>query len=475
MLAARPTDTHSMSGDGTGERLLLTALTSTMVLLVLDSSIVGVMLPSIERDLHMSASQSSWVVSVYLLTLAIFLPVGGRLADAWGAVRGFRLGMAGFVAASTAIALAPDVETVIAARAVAGISGALLMPATLSLLTSGIAKARRAGAMAVYTGVGQGFALVGPAVGGLCAQFIGWRWGFLVNVPVGLAGMYLIHLAAPRNLRTPVQTWDVRGMALLSVGLGMLATALIELPDWGWQSTAFAVTVCAGSIVLAAFVMLARRTSEPILDIGLFRRTTFATNTIVLAAVGFAMTVASVYGAVALQNSLHLRPAAAGLSLLPLVIPLLVATKLIGARYERFGLRRVVVGGSVILAVGLCVAAAGFATASLVVVSIGMVCAGTGMGAILSPLSAATIATVPDDRSGQASGVMTTCRQLGGVLGLGVFAAVVGTGHGDAATAVGFALTAGVMVLAAVIAAVGLPRCGSQQHSPIQGVRCQSL
>jgi DHA2 family methylenomycin A resistance protein-like MFS transporter len=140
------------------DRWLLAALTSTMVLLVLDSSIVGAMLPSIERDLSLTATQSSWLVSSYLLTLAVFMPLGGRLADAVGPVTLFRAGMAAFVAASAGIALSPDFTALVAGRALAGVAGALLMPATMSLITLGFPEQRRAGAMAFYTGVGQGFA-----------------------------------------------------------------------------------------------------------------------------------------------------------------------------------------------------------------------------------------------------------------------------------------------------------------------------
>lgn len=439
------------------EWLLITALTSTtMVLLVLDSSIVGVMLPSMTHDLELSGSQGAWLVSAYLLTLAVFLPLGGRLSDAYGPVNLFRIGMSGFILSSLGIALIPDFAGVVGCRAIAGISAALLMPATLSLLTQAVRQEHRAAAMAVYTGVGQGFALVGPAAGGICAQFLGWQWGFLINVPVGVAGIVLIELVQPESFRHPVRSWDLLGVLLVVAGLTATMTALLQAPEWGWTSPTFLALTAVGIALTVGFVVHARRTADPILDISLFANRRFATNTATLTALGFAMTVATIYGATALQAALHLSPAEAGMSLLPLVIPLLISTRTVGARYETLGLRRVVVGGSLVLAAGLAIAAIGFAMSSLIVVCVGMVFAGLGIGAILSPLMAATIATAPADRRGQASGLMTTCRQVGGVIGIAVFSAVIAGVHGTTGTAIGFAITAAAMAAAAAVAYRGL-------------------
>uniref|UniRef100_UPI003D8DA6CF MFS transporter n=1 Tax=Gordonia sp. B7-2 TaxID=3420932 RepID=UPI003D8DA6CF len=445
------------------ERLLITALTSTMVLLVLDSSIVGVMLPSMTRDLDLSGSQGAWLVSVYLLTLAVFLPLGGRLSDAYGPVNLFRAGMTGFILSSLGIALIPHFAGVVGCRAIAGISAAMLMPATLSLLTQAIREDRRAGAMAIYTGVGQGFALIGPAVGGICAQFLGWQWGFLINVPVGLAGIVLIALVRPENTRHPVRSWDLLGVVLVVGGLSAIMTALLQAPEWGWSSPTFLTVVAVGIALTVGFVVHARRADDPILDIGLFANRQFATNTAALAALGFAMTVATIYGATALQDALHLSPAEAGISLLPLVIPLLITTRTVGARYETLGLRRVVVSGSLTLAAGLSIGAIGFGLSSLIVVCAGMLFAGSGIGAILSPLTAATIATAPADKRGQASGLMTTCRQMGGVIGIALFSAVIVDVHGTTGTAIGFAITAVVMAAAAVAAYRGLAEDGASE------------
>ncbi|MDT0223371.1 MFS transporter [Gordonia sp. AC31] len=436
------------------EAMLLTATTSTMVLLVLDSSILGVMLPTMMRDLDLSMSQSSWLVSVYLLMLAVFAPVGGRLVDAHGAATMFRVGMVGFVAASTMIAVVPSFEAVVAGRALAGVAGAALMPATLALLIQTVDETRRPGAMAVYTGVGQGFALIGPAVGGVCAQFLTWQVGFLVNVPVGIASVVLSYLARPPAGTRAPQPWDLPGLTLLVIGLGAVVAALLQGPAWGWPSPAVLALFAVGVAALALFPLATRRAAVPALDIGLLRNRDFAVRTTALAAIGFAMTAATVYGAVALQEAMHLEPVESGLALLPLVIPLLAATRLVGARYERYGLQRVVVAGSLCLAAGMVTVAAGFAVSSVTVIAVGLGPVGVGIGALLSPLTTATVASVPAGQQGQASGVITTSRQMGAILGVAVFAGLLAAYPGRFGTAIGFLVTGALLVIVTIAAAL---------------------
>lgn len=439
------------------ERLVLAALTSTMVLLVLDSSIVGVMLPTMTRDLQMTRAGGAWVVSIYLLTLAVCLPLGGRLADAFGSVTMFRIGMVGFILASAGIAAIPDVLGVVGCRAAAGVAAALLMPATLSLLMQAIAEGRRAAAMAIYTGVGQGFAIVGPAIGGVCAEFLGWQWGFLINVPVGVAGLAILSVARPRNIRRPVKQWDLLGLVLLVVGVSVTMTALLQAPDRAWGPAAVLVALSVGAVALFLFVRHARSVKNPILDISLAFRPDFSVNALALFCLGFAMTVATVYGASALQDALDLGPAMAGLTLLPLVVPLLVTTRTVAARYEELGLRRVVVVGSCALACGLAIIAAGFATSSVVVVAVAMIPAGAGIGAIMSPLTAAAVGAAPADLRGQAAGLVTTSRQIGGVVGIAAFAACAAAISGSSGIALGFLVSAAVMALAAAASYRVLP------------------
>jgi MFS family permease len=430
-----------------------------MVMLVLDSSVVGVLLPSIDLDLTLSDVEVAWVVSSYLLALAVLLPLGGRVADAAGPVTTFVVGMAGFAVASAGIAFAGSGFALIAWRTAAGAAAALLMPSTLSILLAGFEGDARARALAVYAGVGQSFATVGPAFGGLCAQYVGWQWAFLVNVPVGLVGIGLILAARPGNPRGSGSRWDLPGVALLVVGATAAVTALIQLPVWGvlsWATLGCAVLGVAG---LTAFVRRTMRVSDPVLNLRMFASHSFTGGTLVLAALGYGMTVAAIYGAITLQQTLDLSPAAGGLALLPLVLPLLVATRWVATSDTRVGARVIGVAGTAALAAGLVVVAVGVGLDSVWVVTAGLVPAGVGIGLLLSPMTNVTLSTVAEGERGQASGVVSTARQLGSVVGVGVMAVCIALfpAGGSAGTMLGFAVTAAVVLAAVVVAARTLP------------------
>ncbi len=438
---------------------VLVACTLTMVMLVLDSSIIGVMLPSIGDDLALSSSDIAWVVSSYLLALAVLLPIGGRVTDAVGPVTAFVVGMAGFAVASAGIAFSGSDLALIGWRAVAGAAAALLMPSTLSILLGEFAGDARARALAVYAGVGQSFATVGPAVGGLCAEFLGWQWGFLVNIPVGLAGIALVVTARPANRRTAGTKWDLVGAGLLVVGATAIVTALIQLPVWGVLSWVTLGCLVIGAGTLVAFVVRSLRIARPLLNLRMFAGRPFTGGTAVLACLGFGMTVATIYGAITLQQSLDLSPAAGGLALLPLVVPLLVATRWVATAYTRVGARRVGVAGTAALAFGLVVIAAGVAVDSVWVVAAGLVPTGVGIGLLLSPMTNASLSTVPDSERGQASGLVSTARQLGSVVGVGVMSTCIALvpGGDSAGVMVGFGVTAAVTVIGLIVAARTLP------------------
>jgi DHA2 family methylenomycin A resistance protein-like MFS transporter len=435
---------------------VLVACTLTMVLLVLDSSIIGVMLPSIGQDLALSESGVAWVVSSYLLALAVLLPIGGRVTDSIGPVTAFVLGMAGFAGASAGIAFSGSDLALISWRAAAGAAAALLMPATLSILLGEFAGDGRARALAVYAGVGQAFATVGPAFGGLCAQFLGWQWGFLINIPVGVGGIALLLSARPANRRSPSR-WDLSGAALLVVGATAIVTGLIQLPVWGVLSWATFGCLVVGTLALVAFVRRSGRVADPVLNLSLFASRPFTGGTLILACLGFGMTVATVYGAITLQQTLDLSPAAGGLALLPLVVPLLVATRWVATAYTRVGPRPIGVAGSTGLTLGLVVMAAGVGIDSVWVVGVGLVPTGIGIGLLLSPMTNASLSTAPESQRGQASGVVSTARQLGSVVGVGVMSACIAVIGVDTGAAIGFAITAAITLAGMVVAARTMP------------------
>jgi MFS transporter, DHA2 family, methylenomycin A resistance protein len=445
------TDQHS-----SGRALL--AATSAMAMLVLDSSIVGVMLPSMRSDLDLTATDQTWTVSAYLLTLAVLLPIGGRVVDAVGPVRGFIAGMAGFAIASLVIGVSQGPYELIAARAIAGVAAAVLMPATLALIFAAFPPDGRARAMAIYTGSGQALATVGPAVGGLCAEFLSWRVGFLINVPIGVLGIGL--LLSSSMPRSPITrpAWDLFGVLSLSVGLGGVSFGLVQMPAWGVGSPIIWTTLAVGVISMVMFVRRGLRRGDSILDLHVFSDRIFAASVVVLACLGFAMTVLTIYPAISLQTALSLSPAAAGAALLPLVVPLLIATRWVGKHFNDVGPRRIAVWGSVAIALGAAVVGIGLAADSAVTLCIGLVPAGAGIGLLLSPMTTVAVGAVDESLRGQASGSSAMLRQLGGIIGLAMFGIIASaTSSAGVANAIGFGVTAAVMLTAAVVAARMLP------------------
>lgn len=460
--------TQRLEGPSTvarGRTQILIATVSSMAMLVLDSSIIGVMLPSIQRDLNLTTYETAWAVSSYLLSLAVLLPLGGRVVDAIGAATAFNLGLGGFALASAGVGFAASDVQLIAWRTLAGAAAALMMPAALAILTATFDGDARAKALATYAGFGQAFAVLGPLVGGVCAQFLTWRWAFWINVPVGIVGIALMLRARPRNTRVAVTSWDPLGVGLLIVGLTGVVLALLQVPEWGLTSPLTWVAFGIGAIALAAFVRHTLRSTHPILDLRTFRNAHFTAGAIVLFCLGYGMTVATIYGAIVLQDSLGLSPAESGLALLPLVVPLLIATKWIGHAYRRIGPRRLGIVGSGLLAIGLVTVACALPIDSVALVCIGLVPIGIGVGLLLSPMTNATLSVVEPDVRGAAAGIVSTSRQLGSIIGVGVISALIaalpstsaGSGLGLGAV-LGFLAAAALMVVAAIAAATGFKR-----------------
>lgn len=391
----------SYRAGGTRPGLVVWAATATMSMLVLDSSIVGTMLPSISDDLALSPAGTTWVVASYLLALAVALPLAGRVVDRVGPGRAFVLGSIGFVMASAGIACAGSGATIIGWRVAAGVAAAVLMPAATTLITATYRSADRTRMMAIYIGVGQSFSLVGPAVGGLCAQFLSWRYGFLINVPFGIAAIVAVRAAGVGAYRTAA-----------SVGVGAIANTRL------WTRA-------------------------------------FTLSSVVLAGLGFSMTIATVYGAAEVQRMLDLSPFAAGLAIMPLVVALLLTTRWVTAHAHTIVSRTIGIVGAALMVVGFAVTAVGFGVDSLTLICAGMLPIGTGIGLLMAPMTANALAEHPVDRHGFASAVSTTGRQLGSAAGALAYGAV-STAFGGPA---GFA-TAALVMAGCVLATVLLPAHG---------------
>ena len=406
---------------------ILATMTGSLSMIMIDQTVVSVALPTMQHDLGLSQSGVQWVVNAYLLLLAMLVALGGRAGDLFGSQRMFRLGVAVFVAASAVCGLATDETWVIVARGVQGIGAAAMIPATGAIVINAFAPRERGKAMGIYVGTSMVFLALGPLVGGLLTQWVSWRAVFFLNLPIGLVTLVAAHYTLPRAARLAARAGSIDwlGAVLLPAGLGALVLALMQGQTWGWESQSILGLFAAFALLTPIFIWWELRCAEPLVQLDLFRRGNFGIDSAVLAGVQFTLVGVSVFGAIWVQEVLGFGPIEAGLSLLPLTIPLLVAAPLAGRLYDRGGVRAPVTAGALLLALSLAWLALMLHDLSYVALIPGYAGIGIALGLAISPASTDAMgAAAPSERS-QASGVTMMMRQVGGAVGIAVLGAIV--------------------------------------------------
>ncbi|MEU9021267.1 MFS transporter [Actinomadura sp. NPDC048394] len=433
--------------------LAVTCLGQFMVLL--DSTIVGAALPDMQQRLHTHLSGLQWIVDAYVLLVAMLLLSGGVFADRFGRKRVFLAGVAVFTVASVLCAAAPSIGWLIAGRVAQGVGAAALSPASLALIAAAHPvpqdRVKAIGLWAGFSGIGLA---AGPLAGGILADTFGWPAIFLVNGPVGavllLAGTRVLHES--RNPGAPAI--DVPGTALSILGVGALTYGLIEGGSRGWTSPVILVSFAAAVAVLAAFAAVEARVPAPMLPLRLFRQRLFTVSNTAMIVVGFALMGSSFFSQffVYVQGSSVL---CAGLQTLPASLAMVVVSPFAGRFAARYGFR-------IVVTAGLALAGAGLLTLGLVHAGTGygnvwwrLAVVGTGFALTMSPLTGAAIQAVSPQEGGLASGISSTTRQIGAVLGVAVLGAVVRTRQAGGASfesGLGSAfLTAGAVTLAGAV------------------------
>jgi EmrB/QacA subfamily drug resistance transporter len=401
------------------------AITSVALFMTtLDNLVVTTALPVIRNDLNASLSGLEWTVNAYTLTFAVLLITGAALGDRFGRRRMFVVGLAIFTAASAAAALAPSIEVLIAARALQGLGGAIVTPLTLTILSAGVPKERRGLVLGAWGGISGLAVAIGPLVGGAVVEGISWQWIFWLNVPIGLV---LIPLAALRlrESRGPNDKLDLPGVGLASVGLLGIVWGLVRANQVGWTSPEIITTIAGGAVVLVLFVLWELRAPEPMLPLRFFRNRTFAAANAASLLMFFGMFGSIFLLAQFFQVIQGYSPLQAGLRILPwTAMPIFVAP-IAGALSDR-------IGGGRIMAVGLSLQAAGLAwiaTVSTPTVPYGelvipFILSGVGMALYFAPVANVVLSAVRPQEEGQASGSLNAIRELGGVFGVAVLAAI---------------------------------------------------
>jgi EmrB/QacA subfamily drug resistance transporter len=444
----------------------LAAVSVGLFMIMLDNTVVNVALPSMRRSLHMTLSELEWVVAGYALTFAAFMLTGGKLADYIGRRLIFMVGLAVFTGASLACGLAPNGGFLIGSRVVQGLGGALMNPATLSIITATFPPRERGRAIGIWAGV-SGMALaIGPLVGGLLTEHVNWNWIFFINVPVGIVGLLATPLFIDESRDTShEQRLDLPGLITSAIGLFSLTYAFIEANNYGWGSGRILGAFAVAAVMLAVFLLLERHQRVPMLELALFKNRTFSGANGSMLFVGLAMFGTFFYVSLYMQNVLRYSPVETGASFLPMTLLIILIAPRAGALTDKVGSRWLVGFGMTLLAVMLFYYSQLGANESFWAILPGLLIGGVGMGATMTPTTAAAMSAVAVDKAGVGSAVLNSARQVGGSLGIAVMGAIVAAGS-DFLTGFHDALRVGALLclLGAAVAVVAVRKIEHPQH-----------
>ncbi|MCR1783893.1 MFS transporter [Nocardioides carbamazepini] len=403
----------------------------SLVMVGIDITGLNLALPSIERDLHATYTQLQWVIDAYTVVLASLLMLAGALADRFGRRRVLQAGLVTFAVGSLLCSVAPSVEVLIAARVLQAVGGAMLNPVAMSIITTTYTSPReRARAIGVWGSMAGLSMALGPVVGGVLVDAVGWRAIFWVNLPVAAAALVLTAMFVPESRAERPRRFDPVGQVLVAVMLSALTFGIIEGRGLGWGSAVVTGCLAAAAVSCVALVRYELRRDQPLIDPRLFRSVPFA-GAVLLAVLGFAA-----FGGFLFLNSLYLQdvrglsPLHAGLMTLPMAAMIAIASPLsgrvVGARGPRIPL---LVAGT-----GLALSALVLLTVhedtSYAILVLAYVALGTGFGAINAPITNTAVSGMPQEQAGVAAAVATTSRQVGTTLGVAVIGAVA-LGHLD--------------------------------------------
>jgi EmrB/QacA subfamily drug resistance transporter len=402
--------------------LTLIVVCVAVFMLLLDITIVNVALPDIGRSLHADFSDLQWVIDAYSLTLAAFLLTAGSLGDLLGRRKVFVVGLAVFSLASLACGLSEDSTVLNLMRGLQGIGGAIMFAQSLALIAEAFHGRERGTAFGIWGATVGASVAVGPLLGGVITEGLGWEWVFFVNVPVGAVAIFLAlrYIDEARDPDAPGIDWA--GLVTFSGGLFLLVFALIRANPEGWGSTLIVSLFIGAVVLLVAFFVIEARVSNPMLDLSLFRVPTFAGASIAAFGLSASMFALFLYLTLYIQNGLHYSPLQAGLRFLPITLMSFFVAPIAGRLSSTVPVRLLMGVGLLLVAIGLLLMQGLTVHSGWTALLAGFLVAGAGIGLVNPPLASTAVGVVPPQRSGMASGINTTFRQVGiatGIAGLG--------------------------------------------------------
>jgi EmrB/QacA subfamily drug resistance transporter len=404
----------------------LAAVAFGLFMIMLDNTVVNVALPAIQEDLGADLSELEWIVAGYALTFAALMLTGGKLADLLGRRLIFVVGLSIFTLSSLGCGLADSGEMLIAARIVQGVGAALMNPATLSIISATFPPQQRGMAIGIWAGVSALALAIGPLVGGLLTEHASWHWIFFINVPVGLVAIAASFVLIDETKDTSeVQRLDLPGLLTSGIGLFALTYALIEANTYGWTSGRILVAFAVALGSLVGFVLLEQHQRTPMLDLSLFRNSTFAGANAVMLLVALAMFGVFFFVSLYMQNVLGYSAVQAGAAFMPMTVLIVLIAPIAGKSSDRFGSRWLMSTGMALLAVQLFYFSRLGLEEKYLALLPAMIIGGVGMALVMTPAAAAAMSGVPVDKVGVGSAVLNSARQVGGSIGIAVMGAII--------------------------------------------------
>ena len=421
-----------MAGRSASLGVLVTIALAAFVT-ALDNTVVNVALPSIQRDLGSHVSGLQWIATSYILAFASLLLAGGRLTDLYGRRRIFLIGLGLFGVASLLAGVASSSEFLVIARVLQGAGAALVLPATLAVLSADLAGASRHLGAGVFTAAIALALALGPVVGGAISQYWQWSWIFFLNVPLGVLTMGLGCLTIGRGSDGPRDRIDVGGLLTSAVAMAALTYALIEGNEKGYSAADIRVGFGVALLGAVAFVLVERRARAPMVDVALFANRVFSGGTAAQVLWGLGINGVFFFTSLFLQDVLGLSPTAAGTMFAPLAVVLILAVPVAPLLATRVGVHWTVAGGMALIAGGLIwVSFVGRGDPAVALLP-GLALIGLG-SALTTPLTSAVLEVVPAAKAGVAAAVISTAREISGVLGIALTGAVVAARQAAAAS-----------------------------------------
>ena len=406
--------------------LILVAMTGSLSMIMMDTTVVGVALAQIGRDLGLGESQLAWVVNAYLLALAALIALGGRIGDLVGKNRAFTVGVTIFALASLLCGLATSGSMLIAARVLQAVGAVLMQPASGAIVISTAAPGREGRTMGIYIGISMLSLAIGPVLGGIVTDRFGGHWIFFINLPIAAIALVLAAWARPPAIRSADRAIDAPSIAMLVVSLPLLVGGIQEMGSTELGRWTPYAMILGGLLGLLAFLRRQGRVANPVLQMKLLRDRGFLADAAMLGLMQFALTGTVIQLSVLLQSTFALDPEAAGYATLPLMLPVLLFVQVSGRLYDRFGVRRLAIPAAIAASGAVVLLGVGSLTMSMSVLVAAMFLLGCAIPFVNMPSNTDGMRRIGPENRGQASGVLQTFRMFGSTLGIAFMTAMVG-------------------------------------------------